>query len=77
MGYCEGLVEKNPDWCENTSVIDSFDAMTSDRPYRKALSEGVAIAELEKVPARSLTRKLSMLFESLRKGKKEGRTISR
>ncbi len=29
------------------SVADSFDAMTSDRPYRKALSQDIAIKELE------------------------------
>ena len=28
------------------AVADSFDAMTSDRPYRKAMSEGEAMQEL-------------------------------
>ena len=28
------------------SLADAFDAMTSDRPYRKALSEEQAIAEI-------------------------------
>ena len=28
------------------AVADSFEAMTSDRPYRSALSRGEAIAEL-------------------------------
>jgi HD-GYP domain-containing protein (c-di-GMP phosphodiesterase class II) len=30
------------------SIIDSFDAMTNDRPYRKALSGQQAIDELNK-----------------------------
>ena len=29
-------------------VIDTYDAMTSDRPYRKALSASVAREEIEK-----------------------------
>jgi HD-GYP domain-containing protein (c-di-GMP phosphodiesterase class II) len=31
------------------AVADSFDAMTSDRPYRDTLSDGAAIAELMRV----------------------------
>ena len=30
------------------AVADAFDAMTSDRPYRPALSQGQAVAELER-----------------------------
>jgi putative nucleotidyltransferase with HDIG domain len=30
------------------AVADAFDAMTSDRPYRRALTQGKAIAELER-----------------------------
>jgi HD-GYP domain-containing protein (c-di-GMP phosphodiesterase class II) len=30
------------------SVVDAYDAMTSDRPYRRALSNGEAIKELER-----------------------------
>jgi HD-GYP domain-containing protein (c-di-GMP phosphodiesterase class II) len=30
------------------AVADAFDAMTSDRPYRRALTQGRAIAELER-----------------------------
>jgi len=30
------------------SVVDAFDAMTSDRPYRKAMSRETAFAELER-----------------------------
>ncbi|OGR88087.1 MAG: hypothetical protein A3A86_00440 [Elusimicrobia bacterium RIFCSPLOWO2_01_FULL_60_11] len=31
------------------SIVDTFDAMTSDRPYRKALSEDEAIRELQRL----------------------------
>jgi HD-GYP domain-containing protein (c-di-GMP phosphodiesterase class II) len=30
------------------AVADAFDAMTSDRPYRRALTQGHAVAELER-----------------------------
>jgi HD-GYP domain-containing protein (c-di-GMP phosphodiesterase class II) len=30
------------------AVADAFDAMTSDRPYRKALSESDALSELRR-----------------------------
>ncbi len=30
------------------AVVDSFDAMTSDRPYRRAMTEQLAVAELER-----------------------------
>jgi HD-GYP domain-containing protein (c-di-GMP phosphodiesterase class II) len=30
------------------AVSDAYDAMTSDRPYRQAMSPEVALAELEK-----------------------------
>ena len=28
------------------AVVDTYDAMTSDRPYRKALSHEIALAEI-------------------------------
>ena len=34
--------------CRILAIADAYDAMTSDRPYRKALSHEVAIAELKK-----------------------------
>jgi HD-GYP domain-containing protein (c-di-GMP phosphodiesterase class II) len=32
--------------CRILAVADSYDAMTSDRPYRKAISKEAAIGEL-------------------------------
>jgi two-component system cell cycle response regulator len=46
-GYPDGLVgEEIPHGARIISVCDSYQAMTSDRPYRKAMSVEVALAEL-------------------------------
>lgn len=49
MGYPDGLKgDEIPLGSRIVSVIDAWDAMTSDRPYRKALPKEVAIEELKK-----------------------------
>ena len=46
-GYPDGLVGDDiPLGARVLAVVDSFDSMTSDRPYRKALSMGEAVARL-------------------------------
>lgn len=48
-GYPEGLIgEEIPLGSRIVSLIDAFDAMTSDRPYRRALTKKEAIEEMEK-----------------------------
>jgi putative nucleotidyltransferase with HDIG domain len=48
-GYPEGLAEENiPLIAKIVAVADTFDAMTSDRPYRKALSREEAFEELKR-----------------------------
>ena len=48
-GYPEKKKGKNiPLRAKIIAVADAFDAMTSDRPYREALSDAEAFAELEK-----------------------------
>lgn len=48
-GYPEGLTEKDiPVGARILHVADSFDSMTSDRPYRKAPGVAYAMSELEK-----------------------------
>lgn len=48
-GYPKGLKgEEIPLVSRIISVADSYDAMTNDRPYRKALSKDIAIDELNK-----------------------------
>jgi len=34
--------------CRILSIADAFDAMTSDRPYRKAMSQAAAVDELRR-----------------------------
>ncbi len=48
-GYPEGLKgDQIPLGARIVAIIDAWDAMTSDRPYRKALGRERAIAELQK-----------------------------
>ena len=48
-GYPDGLKgERIPLWARILAVADAFDSMTSDRPYRKALSSEAAIDELKR-----------------------------
>ena len=49
-GYPEGLNGKNiPFWARITSVADTFDALTSDRPYRNGMSLEKAFQIIEEV----------------------------
>ena len=49
QGYPEGLAgEEIPLGARIVAAIDAYDAMTTDRPYRKALPKEVAVAELRK-----------------------------
>lgn len=48
-GYPLGLQgEEIPIECRMLAIVDAFDAMTSDRPYRKAMDPDMAIRELKK-----------------------------
>jgi HD-GYP domain-containing protein (c-di-GMP phosphodiesterase class II) len=48
-GYPEGLSgECIPLFARIIAVADTFDAMTSDRPYRKALPDQTALGEIER-----------------------------
>ena len=48
-GYPQGLRgEGIPLECRILSIVDAFDAMTSDRPYRRALDKDAATAELKR-----------------------------
>jgi diguanylate cyclase (GGDEF)-like protein/PAS domain S-box-containing protein len=48
-GYPLGIKgEAIPLECRLLSITDAFDAMTNDRPYRKAATESVALAELRR-----------------------------
>jgi len=48
-GYPLGIAgEEIPVECRILSIADAYDAMTSDRPYRKAMSHAAAVAELRR-----------------------------
>ena len=48
-GYPEGLKGKEiPLLSRILAVVDAYDAMTEDRPYRKAMSKDEAILEIKK-----------------------------
>jgi len=54
-GYPEGLKGDGiPLIASIISAADTFDAMTSDRPYRKSLSKGEAIEEIKRISGRQL-----------------------
>jgi len=49
-GYPDGLVgDKIPLFAAIISIADAFDAMTSDRPYRKALFKEEALSRIERM----------------------------
>lgn len=54
-GYPTGLVgEEIPLAARIFAVVDTYDAMTSDRPYRRAGTHHAAVMELERVAGRQL-----------------------
>ncbi|MCF8026596.1 MAG: diguanylate cyclase [Desulfobacteraceae bacterium] len=49
QGYPQGLQgEEIPLPCRILAIVDAYDAMTSDRPYRKAMAHAEAIEELRR-----------------------------
>lgn len=49
QGYPLGLAEQNiPLECRILALADAYDAMTSDRPYRRAVPHEMAVAELKR-----------------------------
>ena len=56
-GYPDGLSGDDiPLLAQITGIVDVYDALTSDRPYRKALPEGTALAELREEARRGWRR---------------------
>ncbi len=54
-GYCEGLAGENiPLVARIIGVADTYDAMSSERCYRKPLSEEIIVSELEKAKGTQL-----------------------
>jgi HD-GYP domain-containing protein (c-di-GMP phosphodiesterase class II) len=49
MGYPQGLIGENiPLLSRIVAVVDAYDAMTEDRPYRKGMSKEAAMSEIIK-----------------------------
>ncbi len=69
-GYPDNLKgEEIPLGARILAVADSFDAMNSERPYRKPLPEDVIIAELKKVSGTQLDPQIITAFLGLLKKK--------
>ena len=65
-GYPQGLRgEGIPLECRILSIVDAFDAMTSDRPYRKALDKDAATAELKRCAGAQFDPELVDIFTRL------------
>lgn len=66
QGYPHGLKKDEiPLLSRILSIADAYDAMVSDRPYRKALSEEAAIKELKKCSGNQFDPKLVTVFISM------------
>ena len=62
-GYPEGLAgEEIPLGARIVQILDAWDAMTSDRPYRKAMPRAAAIAELRRQAGTQFDPKMVDLF---------------
>jgi putative nucleotidyltransferase with HDIG domain len=62
-GYPEGrIAETIPVEARLLGVADAFDAMTSDRPYRAALTVGRALAEVERCAGSQFDPELALAF---------------
>jgi HD-GYP domain-containing protein (c-di-GMP phosphodiesterase class II) len=62
-GYPDGLKgEEIPILAKIVAVADTYDAMTTDRPYRKAMEEVVAIEELKRCSGTQFDREVVEAF---------------
>jgi putative nucleotidyltransferase with HDIG domain len=65
-GYPRGLAREDiPLGARVFAVVDTYDAITSDRPYRKARPHTVAIAELQRVAGQQLDPRVVKAFQEI------------
>jgi len=65
-GYPLGIKgEEIPIECRILAIVDAYDAMTSDRPYRKATSSKIAVEELKKYSGTQFNPELVEIFLSI------------
>jgi len=68
-GYPDGLKgEEIPIHARIISIVDAFDALTTGRPYRKALTETTALSEMEKGSGSHFDPDLLKIFEKALQG---------
>ncbi len=63
QGYPSGL--KGPEIpvaCRILGIVDAYDAMTNDRPYRRAMGQAEAVRELQNCTGKQFDRRLVRLF---------------
>jgi putative nucleotidyltransferase with HDIG domain len=66
-GYPDSLVgEKIPRQARIVAVADTFDAMTSERPYRKGMAPEIAFAEVKKQSGRQFDPECAAAFIEIR-----------
>lgn len=62
-GYPDGLVgDSIPLWARMTAVADTYDALTSDRPYRKGMQHEAALEVIDRVTGSQLCPGTVQLF---------------
>lgn len=65
-GYPRGLAgEEIPLGARIFAVVDTYDAITSDRPYRRARPHSVAVAELQRVAGEQLDPEVVAAFREI------------
>jgi putative nucleotidyltransferase with HDIG domain len=66
QGYPRGIAgEQIPLAARIFAVVDTYDAITSDRPYRRARGHGAAVAELQRVAGEQLDPRMVDAFRQL------------
>jgi putative nucleotidyltransferase with HDIG domain len=76
-GYPDGLAgERIPQLARIVAVADAFDAMTSDRPYRKGMAPSVALAEVQKQSGKQFDPQCAAEFVKIEVGSHSWRSAS-
>jgi HD-GYP domain-containing protein (c-di-GMP phosphodiesterase class II) len=77
QGYPDGLAgESIPRLARVVAVADAFDAMTSDRPYRKGMPAAAAFAEVERQSGRQFDPECAAAFLALREAIRQEMELS-